>query len=363
MSFPAPELATAVTRFVVDRSDLRRARFEPAEFAALSDGEALLEVERFAFTANNITYAELGERLGYWRFFPAGEGAGVIPVYGFAEVVESRRDGLRAGERIYGYLPMASHLVVRPERLTGGSFVDAAPHRSRLPAAYNLYMRCEGDPMYQAGYEDLQALLRPLFVTSFLLDDWLDEENVFGAQAIVVSSASSKTALGMAYLLRRRHAAQVVALTSAQNAGFVERTGCYDRVVTYDELEGLRRRPSVLVDFAGSASVRAGVLRRLGESLQCSVSVGLSHRDAAALDTALPGPSFFYAPDRLKKRARDWGRAGLDARLAAAWREFVPAAAGWLEIRRGGRDAVEAVYRATLEGLVPASHGQILSLK
>lgn len=364
MTPPVAELATAVTRFAVDKSDLRRTCFAPDVLPALQDGEALLEVDRFAFTANNVTYAELGERLGYWQHFPAPPGLGVIPVYGFAEVAESRHPELHPGERIYGFLPMATHVVLRPVRVAEGSFVDGAPHRSTLPSAYNLYLRCAGDPQYQARYEDLQALLRPLFITSFLLDDWLADERHFGAQAVLLASASSKTALGLAFLLHRRRAVRVVGLTSARNAAFLERLGCYDRIVAYDAVAGLSRRPSVLVDFAGSAAVRAAVHDRLGDSLHCSCSVGLSHRELdPAAPRAGPQPAFFFAPERLRQRARDWGRDGLDARLGAAWRAFVPAAAGWFDLRRYGRKDVAAVYRATLEGRVPASRGQILSLK
>ena len=39
--------------------------------ATLPADALLVKVTRFAFTANNITYAVLGDQLKYWQLFPA----------------------------------------------------------------------------------------------------------------------------------------------------------------------------------------------------------------------------------------------------------------------------------------------------
>src|SRR5262245_38125289 len=104
--------------FIVNRSNLRETAFVPGRESAgsqLSDGQLLLHVDRFAFTANNITYGAVGEMIGYWNFFPAKDGWGRIPVWGFADIVGARHNALPAGERIYGYLPMSTHLVVQAD--------------------------------------------------------------------------------------------------------------------------------------------------------------------------------------------------------------------------------------------------------
>jgi hypothetical protein len=103
---------TEITTFQVARDDLSKTRFVSAPVGALQPGEVLLKIDSFAFTANNITYAETGVVLKYWQFFPAPEGWGVIPVWGFADVVESRHEALTPGERLYGYWPMATHAVL-----------------------------------------------------------------------------------------------------------------------------------------------------------------------------------------------------------------------------------------------------------
>ncbi|MCR8228765.1 DUF2855 family protein, partial [Pseudomonas aeruginosa] len=105
---------TRITEVVVERRQLAtaalRTRNLPAP-EALAEGQALLAVGEFALTANNVTYAALGDALRYWEFFPAGEGLGIVPVWGFAEVLASRCPGVEPGERFYGYYPMASHLL------------------------------------------------------------------------------------------------------------------------------------------------------------------------------------------------------------------------------------------------------------
>jgi hypothetical protein len=354
------------TQFLVNKADIRQSRFADGPLPPLEPGQLLLQTGSFAFTANNVTYAELGDRLRYWQFFPSGDDPwGIIPVWGFADVAASRHDAFRESERIYGFLPMATRLVMQPERVGAGSFVDAMAHRKDLPPAYNLYQRCAGDPLCQSDYEDLQALLRPVFITSFLIDDFLAEQAMFGADCVLLSSASAKTAFGLAHLLHHRQGVEVIGLTSAGNLDFVRSLGCYHRSLVYDGLASLpRARRTVFVDFAGSADLRAKLHDHFQDALRYSCAVGLSHRDVNPPGKGLPGPRpvFFFAPDRLRKRAQDWGRDELEDRVAAAWRRFAPLAAGWLTIVRGDRKAVAEVYAATLGGKVPASRGQILSL-
>lgn len=353
--------------FVVGRGDLRQSQSLAAPLELLESGEVRLKVDRFAFTANNVTYAELGDQFGFWRFFPAPEGWGTIPVWGFADVIESRHESIAVGERVFGFLPIATHLTVRPERVGDGNFVDATLHRRELPAAYNLYLRVAADPGYEPRFEDLQALLRPLFITSFLIDDLLADEDFFGARGVLLSSASSKTAIGLAHQLHSRQGAvEVIGVTSAGNRTFVEGLGCYDRTLTYDRIGELPSgTAAAYIDFAGSPQVRAAVHEHYGDSLKYSCSVGFSHRGQLSPDAGLPGPKpvFFFAADRLRKRAKDWGRDGIDLRFTAAWRKFVPTCESWLSVTRGqGRAEVERVYRTTLDGKVPPDCGQILSV-
>jgi len=121
------------TRLVVQRDDLRQTRWEDTAHAGLDNGAVRLQIDKFALTSNNITYAVFGDAMNYCQFFPTGDPAtGSIPVWGFGSVVESRCAGVEVGERFYGYFPIADEVVLRPEDVTAPGFRDAAEHRRGL---------------------------------------------------------------------------------------------------------------------------------------------------------------------------------------------------------------------------------------
>ncbi|MBP6011425.1 MAG: DUF2855 family protein [Alphaproteobacteria bacterium] len=358
---------TASTDFLVSRKNLHETKFVETPLA-LKPGQALLKVDRFALTANNITYGAFGDMMMYWNFFPAPEGWGRIPVWGFADVVESQADGVKPGERFYGYFPMSTHLIVEPTRTTPHHFFDGAAHRQKMAAVYNTYTRVAADPSYDKAREDQQALLRPLFATSFLIDDFLVDNDFFGGREVVLSSASSKTSLGLAFLLHanRRGQVSVVGLTSKSNAGFVEKTKYYDRVVTYDAIaQSPHDKTAVFVDMAGNGEIRAAVHKHWSSDLKHSCAVGATHWDHRESSADLPGPKpqMFFAPDRVKKRNQDWGPGGLEKHLAAAWTAFNASVDGWMKIEQGrGHAEVERVYRDMVAGKVKPEEGHILAL-
>jgi hypothetical protein len=350
----------------VKRDNLRATRTAERDVPALDDGQALLRVSVFALTANNVTYAVVGETMSYWNFFPAEAGWGRVPVWGYADVESSRGGALREGERVYGYLPMSSHLVVEPRQVTEAGFVDATQHRSALPPAYNQYQRVAGATDYDPKREREYSILRPLYVTSFLIDDWLDDNAMFGAGTIVLASASSKTALGLAQLLSNRDGIDVIGLTSDRNAGFVGSVGYYDDVVSYDDITRLPvDKPSVFVDMAGGGRVLAAVHRHLGDTLQHSCFVGITHweDEAPAGDVPGPAPTFFFAPDQLAKRRTDWGPGGVESRIEQAWEGFLASVDEWLTIEEHhGFEAIEPTWLEVVEGRAAPNVGHVVTL-
>jgi hypothetical protein len=352
--------------FVVGRSDLRQHKLLSSPPPELAAGEVLLKIDKFAFTSNNVTYAAFGDAMNYWDFFPAPEGWGRVPVWGFADVAASKHDGIAVEERVFGYLPMSTYLVARPEHVRPAGFVDASPHRSARAAVYNQYNRVAGDPGYVQAYEDQQALLRPLFMTAFFIDDLLADNDFFGAKAVILTSASSKTALGVAYLLSQNRDIEVIGFTSPGNAAFVEATGYYDRVVTYDKIASLLADlPVVFVDMAGDAKVISDTHNHFRDAMTYSCVVGGTHWEARAGVGSLPGPKpeFFFAPTQIAKRTKDWGPGGIETRFAAAWKNFIASTSKWMHVIRGsGPKAVEAVYLDMLDGRVKPDEGHMLSL-
>jgi hypothetical protein len=321
-------------------------------------------VDLFGLTANNITYLVMGETMNYWKFFPAEEPWGHMPVWGFADVVASEADGVPEGTRVYGYFPSASQLVVRPDRASETDFVDATPHRQELPAAYNRYLRTDGNEMYEEENEDYEILLWPLYFTSFLIDDFLYDEGMFGAGSAILSSASSRTSSALAYLLHQRDDVEVIGLTSPRNVEFTESLGVYDRVVPYEELDSLEGEPVVYVDMSGDAKVRSAVHGHFGDQLKHDAMVGITHYEDLGGGSELEGPDpvFFFAPTRLQKRNEDWGAAGVNQRLADSWGPYVEWLRGWLRVEHGsGPEEIERIYREMLDGKSDPAVGHVLS--
>lgn len=338
--------------FVVRKDDLQRhALHAVATDDDLAEGELALRVEAFALTANTLTYALTGDSLGYWRFYPVADPAlGRIPAWGYAEVIASAHPELAAGERLFGYVPMSTHARMRASQVRAGSLMDASPHRRALPPAYNFYRRLGPAAAPLSDDEALRAVLDPLFFTSFLIDDLIAERGWDLGAAVVLTSASSKTALGTAFLLHaRRPAARIVGLTSARNRGFVEQLGLYDDVRVYGD-HALAGERITAIDFAGDAPLLARLAGALGPRLAHVLHVGATHGQLGATH----GERFF-APDRIADRSKRWGAAVLDERHDAAWARFLPYARRTIRLERAhGPAALAASYdELAAGGLAP----------
>lgn len=353
--------------FLVDTNDLARWRWDDL---ALDDGppgagNIELQVEKFAFSANNITYARLGRAADYWSFYPAPEGSGIVPVWGFATVTRSSHDDIGEGERIYGFLPLARRFVLSPARVAPARFAEGSAHRASLAQAYNDYMRVNQQPLADPAREDLNLVLRPLFALSFFLAETLIERDCHGADLIVISSASSKTALGLAHILTRqqRVASKVVGLTSARHLEFVRGTGCFDAVLPYGDLPVSTIARLVYIDIAGNRDLRYTVHRHYGSALAHSYQVGFTHGYGDNENETLPGPrpEFFFTPDHIVQRKNQWGGRELLQRLMQRSQAFYDNAAGWLRIVTGnGPVAIEAAYARSLAGDVSPTEGHVL---
>lgn len=364
--------AHRTTSLQTDLSDIVRTRWHESDHAPLEAGQVRLRVEHFGLSANNVTYATLGGALHYWDFFPQQDPAwGCVPVWGFATVSESRCEEVAEGRRVFGFLPFATDLVMTPTRVRAGGFVDGSAHRAALPVPYNAYTDASvGLSRTEDAYE---ALLRPLFTTSFLIAEWLSHEQHFGADTVVISSASSKTAYGTAYAIGRAAADQrpeLVGLTSPAHVASTQALGLYDRVLAYDEIDALdAQRATVYVDMSGSSEIRAAVHTQCA-GLRHDCAVGLTHWQATEGAQPLPGPDpvFFFAPSELERQSAQSGAAEVFGRISAAMSGFVdrvsdPAAPlmsiSWHE----GTDAAAAAYVDVVTDSTDPTDAAMISLQ
>jgi hypothetical protein len=339
----------------IDRSNLHHTQLTHPTTNELLEGQARLRIERFGLSANNITYAAMGDAMSYWDFFPSTEPAswGRLPVWGYATVTETASEHLSAGSRLFGYVPCADELVIEVGRADSTGVSDVAGHRAHLPSVYNRYELVDASQLHRPGDEAIVMLLRPLFVTSFVVDDFLGDHELFGAANVVLSSASAKTTLGVAKLLRDRDV-KVIGLTSPGNLAFCRSLNLYDELLTYDDVEQLEVSTTVYVDVAGDRTLTRRVHRHLGDRLAYSMIVGDTHWDAVDDNNEPlvgPRPTLLFAPDQITKRRREWGREGFEANLATKWHAFCDDVKVWMTIEMiVGPEAVRACYESLLQG-------------
>jgi len=300
---------------LVNRNDFAEVALVNADETPLQAGSVRVKIGPWALTANNITYMVTGDQIGYWHYFEPShydllieEGEdirwGRMPVWGYAEVTESLCEDVPVGTQIYGFFPVAETMDLKPIKINPNGFQDGTEHRLELHSVYNSYSFTKSDPSFQA-YETLQPILRPLFTTSFLIDDFLDREAFYGAEQVLILSASSKTALGTAYCLKQRGGIRVAGLTSERNQSFVE---------------------------------------------------GTKNNHGAA-------PVMFFAPDQAKQRFKDWGADGFAKNLGARWMPFCESANDWLSIEiKTGIEPVLKTYKDLLDGKTDPAKATLFSL-
>ncbi|GAB5378700.1 MAG: DUF2855 family protein [Aliiglaciecola sp.] len=319
------------TQIQIDKSALSNVKVvnQDIDSNALEHDEVLLKIESFGFSANNITYALMGDMMGYWGFFPAEEGYGILPIWGFATVEASRCDEVKVGEKVFGYLPLSSHLVIKAGNITRQSFYDVSEKRKSISPVYDQYVRTAVDPGYDPKNEDWQLNFRPLFMTSFVLDDFVSEQITSSTKTVVLTSASSKTAYGAGFLLKH-HAQQrgvdykVVGLTSKGNIAFTKESGCYDQVLSYDEYNNLsNQQDTIVLDFAGNKPLLLNIQEHLGDAMQSMIYIGVTDvkSQMKKFEGELKG-HLFFAPSQVKKRTEEWGGQGFMQKYAAAWMAF-----------------------------------------
>ena len=366
-----------VEDFIIQKSNLQYTKIIRSNLPKEeSPGRVVLKLDRFALSANNITYAVFGESFQYWSFFPTVEGWGRLPVWGFANVVESAAPEIGIGERVFGFFPMASHLVVEATNIRPHAWTDGAAHRADLPPSYNQYVRTAEDFLYEPSRENEHMVLSPLFSTSYLLADFLVDNNLFDASTVLMTSASSKTAIGAAYLLKKEGLRDVtlLGLTSPRNLEFVKSLGLYDVVLTYDELASIDADAILSLDFSGNRSLIGDIHAAFGGALKYSCVIGATHWDTvdgpdATLESAgdgLAGPKayMFHAPNQGQKRRKELGAAAFAKGLAEQWRHFSAACGAWFTIEeQPGLVAGQAVYHQFLNGRAQPEKGYVFTMR
>lgn len=341
----------------------------PKEALAIEEGEVLVKIDSFAFTSNNITYAVAGDMLGYWKFFPAAgkdaAGWGVLPVWGFADVVESNVPNIPVGDRFFGYFPPASHLKMRPSAISDQQFIEASAHRVKLPQGYNLYRRVKAEPGYSSSMDHLRSLLFPLYLTSYCIWDSLQEQAWHEAKQVLVLSASSKTSIGFAYAMQAdEHRPQLIGMTSARNLETVQGLSLYDHCLDYTSISALDPTiPTLIVDMSGNQPLIAALHQHLGDNMRYTLNVGITHwmnaQRPSGINSQRSGQ--FFAPGHAQKRIKEWGAKAFNQKINAFVMTTAAKTSTWLTVRKlDGLEAMANIHQAVCQGEIPANEGLIV---
>ena len=331
-----------------------------------AEHEVVFDVGRLALTSNNISYALSGDMLDYWGFFPAETGWGRIPAMGWATVIASSHPSVAVGERVWGFFPYTNYHKIKVGKVTPNSLSDVGKHRSGHAPVYCQFDRASANPIYEPDREDQDSLLRGLYLTSWLVEDFLSVNQQFGASSCLITSASSKTSIALAHAVKARGALRSIGITSPRNLKFCEDLGCYDQVVTYDNcVAELPVGPAVVVDMAGSAEVLSAIHHHYGDQLKHSCLIGATHYSETGSLEGLPGakPEFFFAPTHVQTRSAELGAATLMGMLGQSYFGFRIFCDSWLECECAeGPDAAMAAYQRILGGTAEPKAGQLIDL-
>jgi hypothetical protein len=345
------------------RDDLAVSEVREAEVPELAAGQVELAVERLALTMNNVTYARWGAvpPLNFWDAFPAPDPVlGRVPVWGFVTVARSNHPGYAVGERFFGYVPSSSHHVVTPGPASRG-FVDTTEGRYFAHPWYATFQPA-GDV---DGRDDRRTLLRPIYPASFHVADFVVAKAAGEQLTVLVTSASSKVAIGIAHRLQGVANVRTIGLTG--HAAFVEGLGFFDEVTTYAELPTVAG-PVLVVDLAGDLAVLGAIYGTYGPSLVHVTVLGWTH--VTQVDPAMmatpppldPAPELFFTPAVEGATIEAEGEEAFFARYHAAEDAFIDSTQPWLTVAAdGGPEAIAAVFRSLADGTHPADGFTILA--
>ncbi len=357
--------------FQTSKRNFHQHRLVDVQPRDLNDGEVRAKIDRFAFTANNITYAVAGDQIRYWEFFPAQgdepEAWGIIPVWGFADVSESKHPDIPVGDRLFGYFLPSQELIMRPAKTNDAMFIDGSAHRAELPIGYNIYRRVLNEPGYSRAQDDERILLFVLHLTAFCIQTMLQDNDWFGAEQVIVVSASSKTSSGLGFgLLNDANAPTAIGLTSKGNLELVNTMGAYDQAYDYDNIDSIdASKPTVIVDMSGNIPLLSRLHQHLGNNMKFTSNVGLTHWDQPRDGEGIirERSKMFFAPSVIQKGIQDLGQSEWDKRSFSYVGQTIAKSRDWLRIKElHGLAGLESVYESVCSGKNDPSEGLVIKM-
>lgn len=370
------------------------------ELPPLQDGEIRMSVDKVGLSTNNLFYAQMGNA-PFLKFFavyplPSHEDLVVVPAWGMATITESKNAEFSAGEKFRGFLHMTNVVQMKAKRSEDG-FIAYGGNRDKLNSAYNGFIQVNDAPSSpfkgEGAKSDLAMTAAPGALSGYILYELLKMNDMYKGDRIVFTSASSKLSLAIAVLLKEERAkgrVKVIGYTGDANKSFIESTGYFDEVLTYDQpLPSGNGKKHVMVDVAGDARI----LKQNKKSIIKALAVGGTHSNAKSSTFTAFGPSgivkmilgmaspngfggkianklnptleMFFAPTVMSELKSRWGKETFDQKCEEALGTFVNAAIDnkWIEVNRlEDLDGIQASYKRIFTGKLPPSEAIILSM-
>jgi len=238
---------------------------------------------------------------------------------------------------------------------------------------YNLrrfqeYEVIEGGRGNNSELEDWKILTKELYTMAFYMDENLVVDTGM-INSVLISCASSKTAIALAYCLRMRQMRYVVGLTSQEHLDFVRSTGLYHEVFTYDECDQLPNdRTIVYMDFRCDGALRQKITQHMGTNLMYNMVLGPAVFQKSMKDQLFEKRAREILFDESKWRERrrmvaEVTKTGRNEQLKYSYTAFVERARSWINLKHlGGTDAFASVYQKVFENGAPRDEGYICSM-
>jgi hypothetical protein len=354
--------------FWVDRANMQKRQIETRRkrlmWAPLVQGQSRIQIERLAFSANNILYMTLGDKNGYWDLFPGDDAFGCPPAWGVGRVVETKSEHLSEGERLFGFFPIGSHCVLTPTNLGACHILDVAPNRMAVAPAYNRYSRLTHVSGYDGVDGDWRILLRPLAVVGMLVAQVLADNRFFEATSLVITSASSKTGIGVGSIVKQSNPEKrIIGVTAKSRVKFVQSLNVFDEVTAYGDYSSLQAESSLLFDLTGSVSLVSELQQKLSSGLLKTWAAGRSHKTNHLSEQGVSGlvSERFFAPLYMSEYLSKWGGAEFEKRFSSAIEILKNVLVPHLTIDRiQTTTQLSDVYDAFLGNTITSNHGYII---
>lgn len=353
-----------------------------ASLPALVDGQIRVRSLLVGLTSNNMAYATQGTRLHWWNAFPVPADLpapyndrtsyGIVPTWGYGEVLESRTSSIEAGRLIWGFWPSSElpvDLQLKPAGVEG-HFVDVTEARGSLMNMYRRYILADADltaasladeavftrlaraancrTVWEGGYALNKAVFGQSPVHPAGSGEWSQEKADLSSAVVVALSASGRTARSFADNIFNERPAEsgplaLVAITSNAHANVYRQPRIPTNVVSYKDMSSQgtfdwmaphKPKKIVVIDFGGRDNAFDALFSDIENAFPdldvMAIGVGAEAKAHSAEDmgkfdqrNALPNREMMNTTGTRDAMMANLGEAEYFAGLEKAWRGFL----------------------------------------